>query len=307
LGLGRRLSDETAHELNVLLIGPETAAAAQAAIAYGANQVFMASGENFKNYHPHLWLAVLEQLVEQIGPSAILMSHSDIGMDLAPRIAFRLKTVAIMDSLDMQNSPDGKGFRIVKPIYGGNLTAVYSSSRCPIVATLREKALPPATARKNRTGRMVALGPDLSEIPIHIRFVERVKEELKGPKLEDANVVVCGGRGLNKQDDLDDLRELADLLGGAVAGTRPLCEKGWVDRHQQVGLTGCKIAPKLYIAIGVSGAVQHMAGIVGAHTVVAINKDPDAAIFQSAHLGAVGDFKEVMPSFMDAVRELKVK
>ena len=135
-----------------------------------------------------------------------------------------------------------------------------------------------------------------------IKRIEKIEEDLSGIRLEDAEVVVCGGRGLGNREAFGDLEELAGLLNGAVGGTRPACEKGWIGPRLQVGLTGEKVAPKLYIAVGISGAVQHVAGITGAKHIVSINKDPDANIFKEAHYGVVGDYKKVLPAFKEAIK-----
>lgn len=173
------------------------------------------------------------------------------------------------------------------------------SKTSPLIATLRSKAISPAEKNEGRTGEIVPIQMELDPAALRIKYVERVKEEAEGPKLEDAEVVVSGGRGLGRAENFAILRELASSLGGVVGGSRVAVDNGWLPSSAQVGLTGAMISPRLYIAVGISGASQHMTGCSSSQCIVAINTDPDAPIFSRAHFGVVGDFKQVLPRIVE--------
>lgn len=303
LDAARRLCSEWQRDLAVVLIGDGARTAAAAAAAHGADQVFAVSHPDLNPELPEPCLAVIEQLITELSPAAVLLSHGNRGIELAPRIAFRCNTGAVLDCVALRRDPAADALLLVKPIFGGGLTATYRSRFRPQVATLREQAPSPGAPPARGAGRIVEYAPGPQAFESRIRYLRRVVEELPGPKLEDADVIVCAGRGVEEAIALEQIEALARRLGGAVAGTRPLCEKGWLNRRRQVGLTGVKVTPKLYLAIGVSGAVQHMAGVVGARTIVAINKDPDAEIFRYAHFGIVGDYREILPALIDRLTE----
>jgi len=305
LGIGRRLADISNDKVLVLLIGEEGVAhCGKEAICFGADEVFVTEDKRLKDYQPELWVEISEALCKHLDPGIILMSHNTVGADLAPRIAFRLKTSLTMDCIDLTLAPETKLLQRTKPIYGGNALAVYRSPATPQIATIRDKTFSPVVRNDARTGKVAAFNPELDSSKTKIKLIGVIKEETPGLKLEDAEAIVCGGRGVGDSEGFAELKELAEMLGGAVAGTRPASEKGWIPPRLQVGLSGKKVSPKLYLAVGVSGAIQHIAGMVGSKCIVAINKDPEANIFKEAHYGAVGDYREILPAFKEKVKEL---
>jgi electron transfer flavoprotein alpha subunit len=305
LGIGRRLADLANDKVFVLLIGEEEIAhCGKEAICFGADEVFLTEDKRLQHYQPELWLEISEALCNQINPAIVLMSHNALGADLAPRVAFRLKTSLTVDCIDVALDPETKLLQRTKPIYGGNALAVYRSPATPQIATIREKTFSPGEQDDSRKGTVVPFNPELDFSKTQIKIIEVIEEETPGIKLEDAEAIVCGGRGVGDSEGFAELEELAEMLGGAVAGTRPASEKGWIPPRLQVGLTGKKVSPKLYLAVGVSGAIQHIAGMVGSKCIVAINKDPEANIFNEAHYGAVGDYREILPAFKEKVKEL---
>jgi electron transfer flavoprotein alpha subunit len=175
----------------------------------------------------------------------------------------------------------------------------------PQMATIRAKVVPPAERDDSRQGAVIPVEDKLDASAIKVKLVERIKEEVEGVKLEDAEVVVAGGRGMGTAKDFAALRELADILGGAVGGTRVACDEGWAPATLQIGQSGKVVSPKLYIAVGLSGAMAHIAGCLGSKYIVAINKDNEANIFNVAHFGIVGDWKEVLPTLTAKLKELK--
>jgi electron transfer flavoprotein alpha subunit len=223
-------------------------------------------------------------------------------MDLSPRLAFRLGAATILDCVDLAIE-DGK-MQKTKPVYGGNALAVYVSESKPQMATIRTKAFEPLAQDTSRSGEVVNFDPGLDASAIRQKVVDRVKEEIEGIKLEDADVVVCGGRGIGSAEAFDELHELAKLMGGAVGASRPPCDSGWVPANIQIGLTGKMVAPSIYIAVALSGSSQHQAGMSGSRNIIAINKDPEANIFGIAHYGIVGDYKKILPAFKEKCQEL---
>jgi electron transfer flavoprotein alpha subunit len=304
LGTGRKLADELGQDLVAVIIGSGVTGVAPQAIACGAAKVYVVDGPLLKDYQPDAYVSVLEKVVKQIMPAIIIMGQTDIGRDLAPRLAFRLGTAATMDCVELAIDPETKRLLQTKPVYGGNALAVFVTDTDPQMVTIRTKAMPAAEPDSLRKGEIVNVPAELQASDIRTRVVNRVVEEVAGIKLEDAQVVVTGGRGIGGADGFKQLEELARLLKGAVGASRPPCDNGWVPDTVQVGLTGKIIAPELYIAVALSGSSQHMSGCSGSKTIVAINKDKEANIFRHARFGVVGDWKKVLPAFTAKVKEL---
>jgi electron transfer flavoprotein alpha subunit len=191
-----------------------------------------------------------------------------------------------------------------RPVYGGKVIAEVSFLSKPAIVTVRKKAFPIPERRPPQQGEVLYLKLDLQNAPLRTVFLQKVKEEIKGPKLEEAEVIVSGGRGLGGPENFRYLEELAKLLGGTVGASRPAVDAGWISSTHQVGLSGKIVSPRLYIAVGISGAAQHIAGCSGSRCIVAINTDPDAPIFQRAHYGIVADFREVLPVLIELCRQV---
>jgi electron transfer flavoprotein alpha subunit len=226
-------------------------------------------------------------------------------MDLAPRLSFRLETGLTTDCVDLSIDPASKLLLQTKPVYGGNALAVYVCETRPQMVTVRSKMMSPLDRDDSRKGEVIAFDPKIDDSLIRTEVIERVKEETEWVKLEDADVVVSGGRGIGDPSGFKQIEELARLLGGAIGASRPPCDLKWVPSTHQVGLTGKIVIPDLYIAVGISGASQHLAGMSESKRIVAINEDQKANIFDVAHYGVVGDYREVLPSFIKKVSELK--
>ena len=305
LSIGRKLADELGQELSVLFIGSGIDQATNEAIFFGADKVYVIDKPLFKDYLTDLYVGALEKLDKQIKPEILLLGHTSLGRDLAPRLAFRLETGLTQDCIELSIDPETKLLQKTKPVYGGNALAIYICEEGrPQMATIRPKAMEPPTRDASRKGNIIPFDPELDEATIRGKVVGTMKEEITGIKLEEANVVVCGGRGLGGSEAFQQLEELARMLGGAVGATRPPCDAKWCPAHYQLGLTGKLISPSLYIGVALSGASQHVAGISGSKIIAAINKDPEANIFRVAKFGAVGDWKELLPSFTSKIKEL---
>jgi len=307
LGCGRKLASDLGQELSAVLVGSGISNFAQEAIVFGANKVYVVDDPLLKDYQTESYVSVMEKVIKQVMPQILLMGQTSIGRDLAPRLAFRLGTAASMDCVELAIDPTSKLMLQTKPVYGGNAQAVFTCQAFPQIATVRPKAMSPLEPDTSRKGEVITVAAGLDPSAIRTKVLEKVKEEVEGVKLEDAEVVVGGGRGIGSAEGFKQLEELAKILKGAVGATRPPCDNGWVPAGAQVGLTGKIIAPTLYIAIALSGASQHMSGCSGSKNIIAINKDAEANIFREAHFGVVGDWKKVLPAFTNKVKELLAK
>lgn len=304
LGCGRRLADELKESLVCILVGDKVADVANSAIASGADKVYIAEDPTLKEYQTDAYLMVMEKAVKEIMPRILLLGQTSIGRDLAPRLAFRLGTGLSMDCVELSIDPATKLLQQTRPVYGGNARAIFTTESFPQMVTVRQKAMTPLEPDPSRKGEVVPMKVEIDPAKIRAKVLQTVKEEVVGIKLEDAPIVVAGGRGIGGPDGFKQLEELAKMLKGAVGASRPPCDNKWVPDTMQIGLTGKIVTPELYIAVGISGASQHMAGCSGAKNIVAINKDPEANIFKEARFGVVGDWKQVLPAFTEKVKEL---
>ncbi len=304
LGCARKLADSLGEGVSAALLGSEVKGFASELIAYGADKVYVVDTPLLKNYQTDSYAAVMEKMVKELMPRILLLGQTAIGRDLAPRLAFRLGTALSMDCVELSIDPNTKLLLQTRPVYGGNARAIFTTDLQPQMATVRAKAMSPLGRNDSRKGEIINVEPGIDASVIRAKVVDKVKEEVVGVKLEDAPVVVSGGRGIGGPEGFKQLEELARLLKGAVGATRPAIDNGWVPTNQQVGLTGKIVSPDVYIAVALSGASQHMAGCSGAKNIIAINKDPEANIFREARFGIVGDWKQALPAFIGKVKEL---
>ena len=304
LGCGRKLADDLGQELGAVIIGSDVSSLAQEAINFGADKVYVVDDPLLKDYQADSFVAVMEKVVKQAMPQIILVGQTSVGRDLAPRLAFRLETAATMDTVALSIDPDSKRLLQTKPVYGGNAHAIFTTDADPQLVTVRAKVMSPLEPDTSRKGEVVTVEAGLDPSAIRAKVLEKVKEEVEGIKLEDAPAVVSGGRGIGGPEGFAQLAELAKLLKGAVGASRPVCDSGWMPDTSQVGLTGKIVTPDLYVAVGISGSSQHLAGCSSSKTIVAVNKDAEANIFKVAAYGVVGDWKKVMPALTEKVKEL---
>jgi electron transfer flavoprotein alpha subunit len=304
LGGGRDLADTTGGPLAVALLGDKVRRAGDEAISCGADEVYMAEDPNLGDYQADVYLQILEKAIDNLKPEILLMGHTSIGRDLAPRLACRLNTGLSMDTVELTIDADSGLMRMTRPVYGCKALAVTVCRTRPQMATVRLGAMSAREADASRRGKVVALSINVDPDRVRTRVVEKVEEPVEGVALESAQAVVCGGRGMGSTESFVALDELARLLGGAVGATRPPCDSGWIASTRQIGLTGKIVRPDLYIAVALSGSSQHMAGCGGSRRIVAINRDPEANIFSAAHFGVVGDYREILPPFMQRVRQI---
>ena len=240
------------------------------------------------------------QIINRVHPDIVLFNKSDFGSLVAPRVAFRLGVVFASDCMEISNV-DGS-IVVTRPVFGGSALADFEVATTQSVITLRPGSFSASTETGNPS-----VEEFISDVTVDQRasVLDTIEESREGVRLEDANVIVSGGRGLGGPEPFSVLHDLANVLEGAVGASRAACDAGWIDHAYQVGLTGKSVTPDLYIAVGISGASQHMAGCSSSRAIVAINKDADSNIFKEARYGVVGDWEKVLPAFLSAVRDIK--
>ena len=306
LSVGRTLADKLGEQLVALVMGKNVQAVAQASIAYGADQVLLVEGDEYETYNTDAATYATVTLIEKYHPSIVLYGATNNGRDLAPRVACKLETGLTADCTELDIDEETGLLVSTRPTFGGNLMAtIMCPDHRPQMSTVRPGVFKKSTPDDSRTGEIVAEDVHIDPSEIRVKLVERIKEVAEAVNLEEAEIIVSGGRGLKDEKGFEMLRELADLLGGTVGASRAAVDAGWIPHAHQVGQTGKNVSPKLYIAVGISGAIQHLAGMSGADTVVAINKDPDAPIFGVADYAVVGDLFEVVPALIEAIRAKK--
>jgi electron transfer flavoprotein alpha subunit len=301
LGAARRLAGASVHSVACALLGSGVEAKAQACAALGADEVFVADDAALAEYNSDAYLQAMLKVIEQAAPAIVLLGQTNLGRDLAPRVAFRLNTGVVMDCIEL--AMDGDRLVGTRPCYGGNARAVNVVRGDPQIATVRAKSQDPLERDDARQGQVAKVAVAIDQAAVRIKVTGRSGLSAEGIRLEDADTVVSGGRGLGGPENFDVIEELAKVLGAAVGASRAVCDLGWRPVSDQVGLTGKVVSPTLYIAVGISGASQHMAGCSGSKNIVAINKDPDANIFKAARFGVVDDFSKVMKPLIEAVKK----
>ena len=301
---GRLAKQLSSGPLTALLVGNNIQGLAPTLGQIGVERVLVADSQGSLPPPPQWVLAAAEKAARQVEPDVILLTHAGTGRELGASLAYRLDTGVVTDCTALR--VDGGELVITKPVFGGSAIAEFSIESSPRVATLRPRAFEAVEAPTAREAQVEPLSVDAEDLDKTVQVLEEVREQTtSGPRLKDAKVIVSGGRGLGGPENWHFVEELAQVLGAAVGATRAVTDAGWVPSSLQVGLTGATIAPDLYITVGISGAVQHIAGISGARNVVAINRDADANIFKYARFGVVGDWKQILPAFTQRLRELR--
>ena len=306
MAFANRLTNAIGGEVGVVLAGPEAETGAKELIACGANKAFTVPHQLLADYQAELYLdAILCRGLEQSEADVLILPFDKIGKDLIGRLATRLGASAITEIVDF--TIEGDSLKWVRPLYGDKAYGEYTTTRSKVVVGIRPKSQEPAEPDASRTGEIISVDYSPSEETIVTKLIEKIEENLPGIRLEDAPIVVSGGRGLDGPEGFEELQQLADVLGAAVGATRAATDAGWVPSNLQVGQTGAVVVPDLYIAVGISGASQHLAGITNAKTVIAINHDAEAAIFKRANFGIVADYKTILPSLTEALKNKLVQ
>ena len=306
IGPGKKMAEAAGEQVVAVLIGNELDDAVKAAVSYGADQVITAGGGDFADYTAEAYTSALEQLVQKYKPAAFLFGATSNGRELAPRLAARLKTGAAADCTGL-DSGDGGVIQWTRPVYSGRMLSVLECAEArPQIGTVRPGIFKRGEPDLARAAEVINEDVAVPAGTVRTTLVEKISEAAEGAvKLEDAEVIVSGGRGLGKPENFSLVKDLADLLGGVVGASRAAVDAGWIPHVHQVGQTGKTVGPKLYIACGISGAIQHLAGMSGSDVIIAINRDADAPIFEIADYGIVGDIKEVLPALTAAIKKIK--
>lgn len=300
IAAGSQIAD--GGEVVGLLVGDSVTDLAQELVAYGASRVITVEHPHLKNYTSDGYSQAILAVVEQESPEAIVFGHTSLGKDLSPKIASRLQSGLISDVTDIEGSGDDTVF--IRPIYSGKAFEKVKIKDGVIFATIRPNNIAPLEKDGSRSGEVSSVSVDITNLRTIIKEV--VRKSTEGVDLSEAKVVVAGGRGVKSEEGFEPLKELANLLGGAVGASRGACDAEYCDYSLQIGQTGKVVTPDLYIAAGISGAIQHMAGMSNSKVIVAINKDPEANIFKVADYGIVGDLFEVVPMLIEEFKALKV-
>lgn len=269
-------------------------------ITYGADRVIVVNDEKLKNYTPDGYAQALLQVIEQENPEAIVMGHTSIGKDLSPKIAAKLETGLISDATAVEVEGDDPVF--TRPIYSGKAFEKQKSKEGVLIATVRPNNIKALEKDESRSGDVSQLDAEIKDLRTIVK--EIVRKTTTGVDLSEANIIVAGGRGVKSAEGFEPLQELADVLGAAVGASRGACDAGYCDYSLQIGQTGKVVTPDLYFAVGISGAIQHLAGMSNSKVIVAINKDPEANIFSVADYGIVGDLFEVVPLLTEEFKKL---
>lgn len=306
INVARPLADEKGCQLVAVVIGKGVEQAAVDAIRYGADSAIIVDGDEYEYYTTDAFAKAVVTLVEKYKPETLMIGATNNGRDLGPRVSCRLRTGLTADCTKIGIDEDTGNVAWTRPTFGGNLMAtIMCPENRPQMGTVRPGVFKKGAYDESRTGEIVKEEVHVAPEEIRTKLIERVNEVAEAVNLEEAEIIVAGGRGIGSADNFKMLEELAEVLGGKVGCSRPVVEAGWMPQVRQVGQSGKTVSPKLYFAIGISGAIQHLTGIAGADTVVAINKDPDAPIFDVADYGIVGNFSEVVPAMIEAFRAKK--
>ena len=305
LGVGRGLADELDVPLSAVLLGSEISHMSQQLIHYGADKVYFIDHPLLKQYQTDIYRKSLVSLIERYLPEIVLFGASTMGRDLASRIAARLETGLTADCTELTIDPEARILQQTRPAFGGNLMAtIIIPNHRPQMATVRPNVMQKLEPQTSRTGTIIEVKDlALQAEDICTRILEMVHDDDSAVNLQEADIIVSGGRGLGKAENFSLIKELADSIGGAVGASRATVDAGWIPSYHQVGQTGKTVHPKLYIACGISGAIQHLIGMQTSDIIVAINKDPDAPIFGVATFGIVADLFDVVPVFTKVFQE----
>jgi len=302
VGEGRKIADALETKLTAVLLGNGVDNLAEKLVKYGADTVLYADHELLNFYTTEGYTKVIDEMIRERKPEIMLIGATNIGRDLGPRISARVHTGLTADCTKLDVDLENRRLMQTRPAFGGNLMAtIICPDHRPQMSTVRPGVMEKAKYDENRTGEIVKTTPNLSSDDIRAKVLEVVKGGKAEVQLEESKIIVSGGRGLGNPEGFKLIEELANKIGGVVGASRATVDAGWIDHGHQVGQTGKTVRPTLYIACGISGAIQHLAGMQESKVIVAINKDPDAPIFKIADYGIVGDVYEILPELISAL------
>jgi electron transfer flavoprotein alpha subunit len=306
LGKGRELAAKLDVGLTAFLIGESVGDLAKELIFYGADRVIVADDPILRNYGTELYTDIISEQAMKEKPEVLIVGASPIGRDLAPRLSFRLNAGCTADCTDLDIDEENRLFVSTRPAFGGNVMAtIICPEHRPQMSTVRPGVMPLPERDEGRKGEIINADLHLNKESTRVEILESVEGWSEGLSIQEAEKIVAIGMGAGDRETFDMIKELADLLEAKVAATRLAVEAGWISHDFQIGQTGKTVRPSLYIACGISGAVQHTAGMSGSKIIIAINTDPDAEIFKIADYGIVGDVRKVVPAMIAELKGLK--
>lgn len=308
LGAGRKLADKLEVPLAGVMLGSNVKHLAQEAIAFGADQVYVIDHPVLENYRTEPYMKGVNYLAEKYKPEIMLYGATPNGKDLASAVATDLNTGLTADTTMLDVDVEKRLLEASRPAFGGNLMAtILCKKHRPQMATVRPKVMKALERDDSRQGEVIEESIELREEDMRTKVLEIVKDVTKKASLAEAHVIVCGGKGMGDEKGFQLIHQLAETIGASVGGTRDVVEAGWLPHEQQIGQTGETVSPKIYFAIGVSGAIQHVEGMKHSELIIAINKDPNAPIFDVADYGIVGDALEIVPKLIEQFKEIRDK
>lgn len=303
LGAGRQLADKLEVPLSGVLLGSNVENLTTSLFEHGADSVYLMDDPLLEKYRTEAFMYGVIDLVEKYKPEIFLFGATPNGKDLASAIATDLSTGLTADTTMLDVDVEKRLLEASRPAFGGNIMATILCKKTrPQMATVRPKVMKALDPEEGRTGDVIKEAYSIGDKQIHTKVLEIIREA-KAANLDDADIIVCGGKGMGDEKGFQLIYELADAIGATPGGTRDVVEAGWIDHDHQIGQTGVTVTPKLYFAIGVSGAIQHVVGMKNSDLIISINKDPDAPIFDVSHYGIVGDALEIVPMLIEAFRK----
>jgi electron transfer flavoprotein alpha subunit/NAD-dependent dihydropyrimidine dehydrogenase PreA subunit len=303
LGRARELAADLGCGVSAALVGYKVEGLAAELIARGADKVYCVDDAQLERYTTTAYTKAMVTLIIQLKPEIVLYGATHVGRDLAPRVARRLGTGLTADCTELTIEKEKRLLQQTRPAFGGNVMAtIWCQNHRPQMSTVRPGIMKEHEPDPSRKGEVVRVKVELKPDDLKTKVVEVVKEVRKVANLEDAKIIVSGGRGVGGKEGFKTIQLLADALGAEVGGSRVAVEKGWISKDHQVGQTGKTVRPKLYVACGISGSIQHRAGMSNSGLIVAINKDPNAQIFSIADIGVVADLHEFIPKFVEELK-----
>lgn len=299
IGRGKELADKLNSKLSAVLLGHNVKSLSEELIQYGADEVICVDDENLDVYVTNTYTKALCDVINKKDPEIVLVGATTIGRDLAPRVSATIGTGLTADCTSLEIDDETSGLLMTRPAFGGNIMAtIICPNHRPQMSTVRPGVMKKLKKDTTRTGNVENFAVDFSENGKNVEVLEYVKETIKKVNIEDANILISAGRGIGSKENMDALYELADILGAEVSASRAVVDAGWVDKSRQVGQTGKTVRPDLYLACGISGAIQHLAGMEESEFIVAINKNSEAPIFEVADVSIVGDVNKVVKNLI---------
>lgn len=306
LGKGCELADDLGQDVVAVLLGDNVKGLTDNLISHGADKVIVIDHPMLKEYVTEPYAKAVAMIIDKYDPEIVLYGATSIGRDLAPRLAARVHTGLTADCTGLDIDEESKNLLMTRPAFGGNLMAtIVCADFRPQMATVRPGVMQPIENDESRTGEVIEEDAGFTDADMNVKILEVTKSEHKKLDITEANILVSGGRGVGGPEGFANLQKLADLMEGEVSTSRATVDAGWMPKDRQVGQTGKTVRPDVYFALGISGAIQHLAGMEDSELIIAVNKNESAPIFGAADLGIVGDINTVLPKLIEEYARVK--